>query len=183
MLCAALLAATAFGPGARAPVGARVHRSSVAAAPRMVAATPSETMDMVGGTMRPQTPVTEEMMRPRPNILWEHLAKQLEVNFDMKASDEVSHEDLHKAYHMMTLCRQFENGCNQAYMQGMIRGFMHLDNGQETIPAMLADTLKNGDIKVSYYREHCHAIASGVPPSKIMAELMMKLDGTCKVYY
>ena len=32
---------------------------------------------------------------------------------------------------MMQLCRQFENACNQAYMQGNIRGFMHLDNGQE----------------------------------------------------
>ena len=34
-------------------------------------------------------------------------------------------------YEMMQLCRQFENACNQAYMQGSIRGFMHLDNGQE----------------------------------------------------
>ncbi|KAJ1618113.1 pyruvate dehydrogenase [Pavlovales sp. CCMP2436] len=178
MLCAFVIAATAFGPGARVPVGAQVQRSSVA--PRMSLTTPSETIDMVAGTVRPQTPVTEEMMRPRPNILWEHLAKQLEVNFGMTASNEVNRADLLKAYHMMTLCRQFENGCNQAYMQGLIRGFMHLDNGQETIPAFLADTLKNGDIKVSYYREHTHAIASGVPANKIMAELMMKLDGTCK---
>ena len=54
---------------------------------------------------------------------------------------------------MMQLCRQFENACNQAYMQGNIRGFMHLDNGQETIPALIADSIKNGDIKYSYYRE------------------------------
>lgn len=30
----------------------------------------------------------------------------------------------------------------QAYMQGKIRGFMHLDNGQESIPAFVADTIK-----------------------------------------
>ena len=27
-------------------------------------------------------------------------------------------------------------------MQGKIRGFMHLDNGQESIPAFVADTIK-----------------------------------------
>jgi len=57
-----------------------------------------------------------------------------------------------QAYEMMQLCRQFENACNQAYMQGNIRGFMHLDNGQEAIPALIADTIKKGDKKLSYYR-------------------------------
>lgn len=42
----------------------------------------------------------------------------------------ISKEDQLKGYEMMQLCRQFENACNQAYMQGKIRGFMHLDNGQ-----------------------------------------------------
>ena len=57
-------------------------------------------------------------------------------------------------YEMMQLCRQFENACNQAYMQGNIRGFMHLDNGQESIPAMLADFINKDDIKC----------AAGTPP-------------------
>ena len=68
---------------------------------------------------------------------------------------------------MMQLCRQFENACNQAYMQGNIRGFMHLDNGQETIPALIADSIKQGDIKYSYYREHTHALASGIDAGKV----------------
>ena len=46
----------------------------------------------------------------------------------------------------------------------------HLDNGQESIPALIADALTKDDIKYSYYREHTHALASGVPPEKIMAE-------------
>ena len=49
----------------------------------------------------------------------------------------------------MQLCRQFENACNQAYMQGHIRGFMHLDNGQETIPALIADSIKKGPVEVA----------------------------------
>ena len=52
---------------------------------------------------------------------------------------------------------------------------MHLDNGQEVIPAIIADRLKKTDIKYSYYREHTHALASGVSPNKIMAELFAKV--------
>merc|ERR1719506_1335483 len=81
---------------------------------------------------------------------------------------------------MMQLCRQFENACNQQYMQGNIRGFMHLDNGQETIPALIADSIKNGDIKYSYYREHTHAIASGVDSGAVMAELFGKDTGASR---
>ncbi len=81
---------------------------------------------------------------------------------------------------MMQLSRLFENACNQAYMQGHIRGFMHLDNGQESIPAMIYDTLNKDDKKHSYYREHTHALASGIDPGPIMAELFMKETGTCK---
>jgi len=65
-------------------------------------------------------------------------------------------------------------------MRGKIRGFMHLDNGQESIPALLGTSVKTTDKKYSYYREHTHALASGVDPGKIMAELMMKETGTCK---
>ena len=89
-------------------------------------------------------------------------------------------EDSLKSYEMMQECRQFENACNQAYMQGHIRGFMHLDNGQESVPAIVADSIKKGDIKHSYYREHTHALASGVPGEKIMAELFAKDGGTCR---
>jgi TPP-dependent pyruvate/acetoin dehydrogenase alpha subunit len=55
-----------------------------------------------------------------------------------------------------------------------------VDNGQETIPAMLSLTLGPKDIKYSYYREHTHALASGVSANRIMAELFAKIDGTCK---
>lgn len=124
-------------------------------------------------------------MRPRIRTPWESIRAQLHGSFhltepQLKKYDEVNKEDLLKAYEMMQLSRLFENACNQAYMQGHIRGFMHLDNGQESIPAMIADTIRQGDIKHSYYREHTHALASNVSPNKIMAELFMKKDGTCQ---
>merc|ERR1719453_1911923 len=87
-------------------------------------------------------------MRPPLEEDWTKTVDRLAVSFGVDASNvTVSKEDMLKAYEMMQLCRQFENACNQAYMQGHIRGFMHLDNGQEAIPAIVADTLKKGDIK------------------------------------
>lgn len=89
-------------------------------------------------------------------------------------------EDLMKLYRSMQLARGFENACNQQYMQGKIRGFMHLDNGQESIPGLVDYAIKKGDKKLSYYREHTHALASGVDAGEIMAELFMKDTGTCR---
>ena len=93
---------------------------------------------------------------------------------------EDSKETLLQIYKALQLARGFENACNQQYMQGKIRGFMHLDNGQEAIPALVDYAIKNGDKKYSYYREHTHALASGVDPGAVMAELFMKETGTCK---
>ena len=90
----------------------------------------------MGRAVRPQRDVVDDQMRPRPSIDWTNLRARLEVEFGMsddelKKYDKIEKEDFSKAYEMMQLCRQFENACNQAYMQGNIRGFMHLDNGQE----------------------------------------------------
>lgn len=93
---------------------------------------------------------------------------------------ESDKEALMKLYKAMQLARGFENACNQQYMQGKIRGFMHLDNGQESIPGLVDYAIKKGDKKLSYYREHTHAIASGVDAGEVMAELFMKDTGSCR---
>lgn len=43
---------------------------------------------------------------------------------------------------------------------------MHLDNGQEAVPALIDTALRKTDKKYSYYRDHSHALASGVDPGK-----------------
>lgn len=154
-------------------------------------AAPAATAARVTATDRPTYNEDPEamargQMRPRPEDLgWEQVKAQLNTAFGLTENslgkyDTVGKADLLKAYTMMEVSRQFENACNQAYMQGKIRGFMHLDNGQESIPALVSDAIKAGDIKHSYYREHTHALASGVPAENVMAELFAKVDGTCK---
>lgn len=128
------------------------------------------------------------VMRPPINLEWDAVARQLEESFGYTPAEiatydaalEGSKDALMKLYRAMQLARGFENACNQQYMQGKIRGFMHLDNGQESIPGLVDYAIKNGDKKFSYYREHTHALASGVDPGAIMAELFMKDTGTCR---
>ena len=127
-------------------------------------------------------------MRPPINMKWDKVAEQLVNVFGYSQTEvdaysgEVENDKaaLSKIYKALQLARGFENACNQQYMQGKIRGFMHLDNGQESIPALVDYAIKNGDKKYSYYREHTHALASGVDGGAIMAELFMKETGTCK---
>ena len=51
---------------------------------------------------------------------------------------------------------------------------------QEGIPALVADSIRRDDKKMSYYREHTHALASGVDAGKVMGELFAKDGGTCR---
>lgn len=125
-------------------------------------------------------------MRPPIDMPWPKIAQQLQDAFGYTAEEAEAYnnamdkEALLKLYKAMHMARGFENACNQQYMQGKIRGFMHLDNGQEAVPGLIDYAIKTGDKKFSYYREHTHAIASGVDPGEVMAELMMKDTGTCR---
>lgn len=123
--------------------------------------------------------------RIRITTPWEDAQITLKEEFGMteaeiSAAGTLTDEDLSGAYETMQLCRDFENECNQAYMAGKIRGFMHLDNGQESIPALLHNAIRKTDLKHSYYRDHCHALACGVDAGAVMAELFGRDGGTCR---
>ena len=129
------------------------------------------------------------VMRPPIDLSWQNIQDQLTSKFGYTADElqtkysdaiDTNKEVLLQLYKAMMMARAFENACNQQYMQGKIRGFMHLDNGQESIPGLVDYAIQNGDKKFSYYREHTHAIASGCSPSEVMAELMMKDTGSCR---
>jgi len=76
--------------------------------------------------MTTSIPVAESVyvpMRPRPSIPWNDVRSLLSTKFGIEESklseyDIIPKADLLNAYEMMQLCRQFENACNQAYMQG-----------------------------------------------------------------
>jgi pyruvate dehydrogenase E1 component alpha subunit len=80
-------------------------------------------------------------------------------------------------FRMMLLIRRFEERCAQLYTESKIRGFMHLYIGEEAVAAGVCSALDPGDNVVATYREHGHAIARGVSPNALMAEMYGKLEG------
>ncbi len=91
-----------------------------------------------------------------------------------------SKEDLLSYYHEMLLIRRFEEKAGQLYGMGLIGGFCHLYIGQEAIIVGLEATTKEGDKRVTSYRDHGHMLACGMDPKGVMAELTGRIGGYSK---
>jgi TPP-dependent pyruvate/acetoin dehydrogenase alpha subunit len=83
-------------------------------------------------------------------------------------------------YHTMLSLRRFEERCNYLYMQGRIPSTLHLYIGQEAVATGVCAHLRPDDYALSTHRPHGHALAKGVSPQAIMAELYAKKTGCCR---
>jgi pyruvate dehydrogenase E1 component alpha subunit len=83
-------------------------------------------------------------------------------------------------YRTMLTIRRFEERCNYLYMQGRIPSTLHLYIGQEAVATGVCAHLGPEDYALSTHRPHGHAIAKGVAPRTIMAELFAKSTGCCQ---
>jgi pyruvate dehydrogenase E1 component alpha subunit len=77
----------------------------------------------------------------------------------------------------MILIRRFEERAAEAYSAGHIRGFLHLYIGEEAVAAGAMRALTPEDAIVATYRDHGHAIARGLDPGSLMAEMYGKANG------
>ncbi len=77
----------------------------------------------------------------------------------------------------MLLYRRFEEKAEEAYAIGKIGGFCHLHIGQEGVAAGSIKPLRTEDYVISAYREHTQALAKGVQPGPVMAELYGRATG------
>ncbi len=83
-------------------------------------------------------------------------------------------------HYMMALLRRFEEKSAEEYTRGKIGGFMHLYIGQEAVGVGSIAALRPSDKILCSYREHGHAIAKGMHPNAVMAELFGKATGCSK---
>lgn len=77
----------------------------------------------------------------------------------------------------MLRIRRFEEKCAELYTQGKIQGFLHLYIGEEAVAVGALQALTPEDNIVSTYREHGHALARGMSPGAVMAEMYGKVNG------
>jgi len=81
----------------------------------------------------------------------------------------------------MVRIRLFEEKAGQMYGLRKIGGFCHLYNGQEAVAVGFASAMdRERDYVLTGYRDHGHALAAGMDPSSIMAELFGKVTGVSR---
>ena len=78
----------------------------------------------------------------------------------------------------MQLIRRFEERAQEQYTKAKIGGYCHLNIGEEATVVGAILPLKLTDYIFTSYREHGHAIARGIDPKAVMAELFGKETGT-----
>ena len=81
-------------------------------------------------------------------------------------------------HRQMQLIRRFEERAQEQYTKAKIGGYCHLNIGEEATVVGGILALKPNDWIFTSYREHGHAIARGVDPKAVMAELFGKETGT-----
>ena len=82
-------------------------------------------------------------------------------------------------YKQMAVIRRLEEQAAKAYTQRKILGFCHLYIGQESV-AVGAASATMDDYWLAAYREHGQALAQGITPRAVMAELFGKATGCSK---
>jgi pyruvate dehydrogenase E1 component alpha subunit len=89
----------------------------------------------------------------------------------------LSPADLRNLYEQMVLIRVFETESERQYKAAKIGGYCHLSSGQEAATVGVIHTMQEQDVLVTGYRCHGFALARGVSPNAVMAELFGRADG------
>jgi len=82
-------------------------------------------------------------------------------------------------YERMVLIRRFELKAQEVYRAGEMPGFIHLYIGEEATAVGVCAALRQADWITSTHRGHGHALAKGVEPREVLAELYGKSGGCC----
>jgi 2-oxoisovalerate dehydrogenase E1 component len=79
----------------------------------------------------------------------------------------------------MLLIRYSEEQLVKSYARGEIPGGMHTYIGEEAVASGVCANLRPDDAVFSTHRGHGHALAKGIKPERLIAEVMGKATGCC----
>jgi pyruvate dehydrogenase E1 component alpha subunit len=86
-------------------------------------------------------------------------------------------DTLRDYYREMALIRVFEQRSAEMYTRAKIGGYCHLNLGEEATVVGLMAALRPTDYLFTTYREHGYALARGIEPGRVMAELFGRASG------
>jgi 2-oxoisovalerate dehydrogenase E1 component len=89
----------------------------------------------------------------------------------------VSRDRLLALYRTMQVVRQEEEALAKSHQRGLIPGACHLYIGEEAVAAGVCAHLRTDDVVFSTHRGHGHALAKGVPPKQLVAEVFGRATG------
>ena len=90
---------------------------------------------------------------------------------------QLTRDELVELYREMVLIRRLEEKAAELYSEGKIGGFLHLYIGEEAVAVGACKALGKDDHLLTAYRDHGWAIARGLDPQRVMAELLGKATG------
>lgn len=99
---------------------------------------------------------------------------------DHEINASLSNEDKIDIFRQMIRIRRFEERSLKAYQAGKIGGFLHLYIGQEAVAAGTISVCGENDHTITAYRDHGHALMSGMGMNECMAEVYGKYTGCSK---
>lgn len=82
-----------------------------------------------------------------------------------------------RLYREMVIIRRTEEQLAKSYQAGLIPGACHTYIGQEAVAVGVCAHLRREDAVFSTHRGHGHALAKGVPPHEVIAELFGRVTG------
>jgi 2-oxoisovalerate dehydrogenase E1 component len=88
-----------------------------------------------------------------------------------------SAEEAVELYRQMLIIRRTEEQLARAHSQGLVHGACHTYVGEEAIAVGVCAHLDIHDAVFSTHRGHGHALAKGVPPREVIAELLGRVTG------
>ena len=91
--------------------------------------------------------------------------------------NQLAKHELLSLYRTMQLIRQCEEQLARSHQRGLIHGACHTYVGQEAVATGVCAHLRREDVVFSTHRGHGHALAKGVPPSQLFAELFGRATG------
>lgn len=94
------------------------------------------------------------------------------------AKPKLGKKALLELYRLMRLIRQSEETLARAHRRGLVHGACHTYVGEEAIATGVCAHLRSEDVVFSTHRGHGHALAKGLAPSELMAELFGR-EGGC----
>ena len=94
--------------------------------------------------------------------------------------DAYDEDLLTEMYRRMSLIRQFELKVNELFLKGIMPGTIHLSLGQEASAVGACLALEDDDVITLTHRGHGQALAKGINPDALMAELFGKETGCCR---